>query len=238
MSPLQDAPYDVSLSELLRRDVHGDPHSRESKALPVLAVQGRSLDHPLSHGDDQTTRFQDRQESSGRDETGVRIVPPDQGFHALDAPRLHVDLRLIVELELLPLHRDTQLSFQRPACELRGVSLRIEMSATLSRQLGRAQGRLRLLHQSFCILGIVRIYGHTGAGGHGYILSLQSERLREDLVQHVIQRPRRGLHRPRHRLDDRECSACEMSEVLGILEASLQPISQQLQQMIAGVASE
>ena len=58
------------------------------------------LDHPLSNGDSQTNFFRKREKITREQEPTLRMPPPKQAFHPNDALTFHIDLRLIVKLEL------------------------------------------------------------------------------------------------------------------------------------------
>ena len=68
--------------------------------------------HPLTDRLDQPGLFGYGNEGARRQQSALRMVPAQQGFHTDHLAGAHVDERLVVELELLLLDRLAQSGFQ------------------------------------------------------------------------------------------------------------------------------
>src|SRR6185437_7942642 len=93
---------EIPLAELLRRQVHGHSYRADAGHLPCSRLPARFAQHPFPNRDDQAGLFGHGDEAAGRDETALRVAPANQRLGAVDTAGLHVNLRLVVQLELIP----------------------------------------------------------------------------------------------------------------------------------------
>src|SRR5262245_8751478 len=100
------------LRELRETEVHRHAHARETEALPTLRIDRRLPEHPLTDGDDQTRRLEQRQEVTGRKEPGFRMLPAQQRLGSHNAAGVPLDLRLVVQPKLVPLQRRLHAAFE------------------------------------------------------------------------------------------------------------------------------
>ena len=87
------------------------------------------------------------------------IMPTQQRLDALDAPRRDVDLRLIVQQELLLIERRPQLVLQTEPLGDIAVHLDLVVQVLLAGFLGLLERRLGALRQGVAVLAVDRIAG-------------------------------------------------------------------------------
>src|SRR6201996_9324329 len=85
-----------SIVQLHGRGIHGDHRvGGKRRHLPACGPQ-----HPLTNGGDEPDLFSDGNEYRGWDHAEGRMAPSQERLEADELPRLHGQLRLIVNLEL------------------------------------------------------------------------------------------------------------------------------------------
>src|SRR5205085_10138248 len=99
--------------ELTRREIHGHAQRWEAALLPVAQLFARGAQHPLADRDDAADLLRKRDEMLRLDESEARLVPANQRFEPDDLSRRDFHLRLVIELEFLPLHRAPQRGLER-----------------------------------------------------------------------------------------------------------------------------
>ena len=75
--------------------------------MPKLELAACLLEHPMAERQHRAGPLGDRNEGGGREQAARLVVPPDQRLEPDDASRGELDLRLVVELELALLQRDS-----------------------------------------------------------------------------------------------------------------------------------
>ena len=80
-----DAPRQVRLQQLARRQVDRHAQRRQPGTLPGRGLLDGAAQHPVADGDDQAGLFGDRDESIRRDAAQRRVLPAQQGLDADDA---------------------------------------------------------------------------------------------------------------------------------------------------------
>src|SRR2546429_4956514 len=102
---LTDHLQEVALPELKRRQIHRNAQRRQTLELPGTRLAAALAHHPFTDRVDQPARFRQRNELSRRDESPLRMLPAQQRLDAVNSARGGVDLRLVVQLELLQRQR-------------------------------------------------------------------------------------------------------------------------------------
>src|SRR5918996_157286 len=88
--------------KMARRDIHGDPHWRETLSAPGLDLCAGGMQHPLANGNDQTGLFSQGNEFQGRDKPIRLWAPPAyEGLHDIDSSTGEFDLRLIMQYKFI-----------------------------------------------------------------------------------------------------------------------------------------
>ena len=103
------------LAELARGQIHGDAKIGESHVPKRSRLQQRRSQNPIADEHDESAVLRDGEKTSRRHQAALGMPPSQQCFHTDDAHRADVDLRLIIDLELVPLHRLMQSVLQRQA---------------------------------------------------------------------------------------------------------------------------
>ncbi len=135
-----DAPRQVRLHQLARRQVHGHAHRRQPGALPGRRLFDGTAQHPVADGDDQAGLFGDRDEAIRRDAAQRGVLPAQQGLDADDVAMLQVHLRLVVQLELLVAQRMAQRRLQHQSFGVIVVARAgIDVDLVATQQLGLVQ---------------------------------------------------------------------------------------------------
>src|ERR1700736_7031872 len=93
--------------------------------LPVLSIGAGLSQHPTWQGADHSRLLGQAEEVARRQQPAARMIPPPQGLEADDRAIAQPNRRLVVEHELTPLQRVTQLGLQLHPIADRGLLLRL-----------------------------------------------------------------------------------------------------------------
>src|SRR6185312_12277916 len=104
-----DEPF---LEQLQRGEVYGDARRIESGFSPVFELTRRFAQCPSAHCNDHARSLEQRNEIAGRHKASFGIVPTDQRLEPDNPPRSELDLRLVIEDELLGLDRSLEPCFK------------------------------------------------------------------------------------------------------------------------------
>ena len=102
----------------------------------------------------------------GRDVAVLGVVPAGQGFDAIDPPRLHIDLWLIVERQLILLDGLTKLAGQRQVPNGVVIFLIVVECDMRLGLLGGIHRDVGALHQLTAIFRMLRIKGDASANAY------------------------------------------------------------------------
>ena len=116
---------------------------------------------PVAHRDNHSRRLEYMQEPARQGQSALRIVPAQQCFNAVNPSGGDVDLRLIVQNELMLVQGTAQTVFERQALRDLAVRLQLIVKIGLSGLLGAFQRGFRALSQSAGVLAIEGIAGNT-----------------------------------------------------------------------------
>ncbi len=163
--PLLHMLLQIVLIELLRRKIDRHPQNRQIPPLPFRdLVTGQAQDQ-IAQGGHQAQFLGQGNELVRRDQATFRMAPADQRFQADHKAGFQVDLRLIMQLELVvadgSLQGDTQPdTAQGGAVHIRPVKL-VALSAGLFRLI---HGGIGIAHQFVRVFGIIGEQGNPDAG--------------------------------------------------------------------------
>ena len=158
----------VALAKLLAGEIDRHAAVREPLVAPGAQLAAGGGQHPFADGDDQPGMLGHRDEVPGRHQARGRVVPAHQRLEAADGPGGAGDFGLVVEHELIVLHRPVQLAFDLQVAEGAGVdAVGIEgVGVGAERAAGVASGRGGVLVQFFRGLAVVRAHRDAHVQGH------------------------------------------------------------------------
>jgi hypothetical protein len=166
------------LAQLQRR--HVDRHARHGELLvaPELLVLYGAAPGPGTDLNDHAALFEQGDERGGRHQAMLRVLPAQQGLDRRHAPAIDLNLRLIVQDELVLREGLPQLAFQRelsrhPCRHLVGVE-----DVALTGGLRALQGRLGIREQRFRGRSVIRIQRDADAHGDAELGGRQHNRSR------------------------------------------------------------
>ena len=178
------------------------------------------------------------------------MAPAEQGLQADHGAARRLQLRLVVELELVAGQRRAQLALQRQALDRRGAepaAVELEIAAALP--LGMVHGEVGVLQQGLRIVAVIGEERDPDAGADHHRLLAQIERMVERR-EHPLGDPGRVLGPPELAEHDRELVAAEPGDrrlrtvaalardEIGAAQAGRQAMREGLQQAVAGVVAE
>src|SRR6202044_2128472 len=99
---------EVPPPKLHHRDVDRYAYRAQPDPPPSVAVLQGALHHPFADRNDQSGGLQHGQEARGEHQAVLGVVPTQQRFERFDVTADDVDLRLVVDLELLLVDRLAQ----------------------------------------------------------------------------------------------------------------------------------
>ena len=182
MDPRQQiAALDLQPGDVDRHPAHGQTRVEPGAALPAGLPQ-----HPGAQFADQAGILGHGDEARGRNQALLGMGPAGQGLDADQGTGAQVDLRLVVEPQLVQLQGLAQLSLQQDALE-GGVGhvLGIELVVVASPVLGAVHGGIGVLQQGLDRLAIAGIDADAHAGGDIELMGAQPQRRGEGLDEAV-----------------------------------------------------
>ena len=93
----------LRLVKLPGRQVHRHGQMQQAFVAPRFELLGCCGHDPLANGQNQATAFCNRNKFSRRDGTQLRMLPAQQRLHAQYLAGVGIDLRLVVQAQLLTL---------------------------------------------------------------------------------------------------------------------------------------
>ncbi len=97
----QYAIHKVPAPQLQGRDIHRDAYIQQAGVMPFADVANCLEKDPFADIDDGTGLLEQRNEYRRLDDAVFGVLPTKQRFETLDLAALDIDLRLIVEQELV-----------------------------------------------------------------------------------------------------------------------------------------
>ena len=103
---------EVGIRELAGRDVdaHVQVRGAGPVVLPAAQLRAGGLEDPAADRDDVPVGLGERDEAVGRQAPARRVLPADQRLDAGDPPGVELDERLVLEEQLVALHRQAELA--------------------------------------------------------------------------------------------------------------------------------
>jgi hypothetical protein len=95
------------------RNIDSNAQPGQPGVLPGTGLPARFAQDPAPDRQNRAARLGDRNEFARLQQSALRVTPADQRFHAGDRAALQVDLRLIMQRELLSLNRVSEVVFDR-----------------------------------------------------------------------------------------------------------------------------
>src|SRR3954451_22871348 len=129
----------------------------------------RSAERPRADLQNKPRLLQERDELHRRYETELRALPANQRLYTNDLARATVDLRLVVQDELLPVNRTAQLVLEGELLRHAGGHLLGIEEHPLALGLGFLKCRFGISQQCVAILGISREQGNSHTGSNAQL---------------------------------------------------------------------
>ena len=237
-------PIDVRAHVRLLEDIAGEVH-RDGQPVgggdlpaPVLELPRRGLQHPLIDGDDQAGLLRQPEKLGGRHEPEPRMLPARERLDRPDLARHHVDDGHVVDAELVAHQRAAQvaLHLHMGRRALDGFPLK-HRGPRLAQCLGPVHGHVRVAQDVLGLLVLRRSHRHPDARAGLDALPANLEGLPHHLV-HAVRHPHR-VRRSAHVVEPHgELVAAVPREGIAFAQAGLQPPSDLLQELIAGLVAE
>ena len=205
---------------------------------PFRRVDAGLVEDPRAEMANEPRLFRDAYEAAGQQEASLGVVPADERLEAHQLGRLGVVQRLVVKHELLALNGLAQLDLQGVGLLHLLVHRRLEGSADaaalrlrpIERQIGIADEFVRRPS----VLGIHR-HAHAGADRHAMAMDMK---LLRKLRDHALGQLLGVLAAAGIGLQDDELVAAEAGDQHALLRASLQPLGDAAEQLVADGMSE
>ena len=124
------------------RQVHRDDQV-QALAPPERALEERVIEHVLQERPDETGLLGRGDESIRPQQPVARVLPADEGLHAIDVPRADLDLWLEVDDEVAVLDRLAQLPDQQRRERISGLQIDSVPCCALGSHLGHRQSHVR-----------------------------------------------------------------------------------------------
>ena len=171
----------MRVAELQGREVDGhlQPHAR---GVPAGSLGAGRAQRPQADALDEPVLLGQGDELCWRHRAAHGVVPPEQGFDGLDAPRTNVDLWLVDQMELLFVECPVQEGDEIHALpDLIGQRRAVHLRVVAPQALRVVHGRVSMLEQRGAVLPVLGIQRNADAGGHPHLAPLQQKGLPDDL---------------------------------------------------------
>ena len=180
-----------------------DSRSGMSSAVPLDDLAARVAQHARAERLDHAGLLGDRDELVGPDHAALGIAPAQQRLDAARAARLHLDLRLVDEEELVVHQAAAHVGLElQPQLDARVHVGREEAVRVAARVLGRVHRGVGLLDEADAVLRVARIERDADRASQRRRLVGEPER-RLERVAHARQH-RHHLERRRLRIEARQ----------------------------------
>ena len=170
LQDLRDGAHDVQTIELHGREVYGDAQRHAGVLTPAVGDGTRPPQHPLADRDDQAGFFGQRDEVRWGDEAPL-VLPAQQRLGAGDAATGAIELRLVVQAQLVALQGVVELVFKQQGVRRgRGHALAVDLNAVAAIALGLVHGQVGVAHQRDRVRAVLRVERQADAGGHAQLM--------------------------------------------------------------------
>ena len=179
--------------ELDARHIDRQHRRRDALVTPEFELPACFLEHPMTERQYGAGPFRDRDEGRGSEQAARLVVPPDQRLEPNNASRGELDLRLVIELKLALLDRDSELvGDAHPLMHLKVEVVAMETVAVAALVLGAVEGKIGLHHHRLRTGEVGRIEGYADARGDADLVALDAEGRGEHLADPGGKIPGRG----------------------------------------------
>ena len=111
------------------------------------------------------------------------MFPAQQRFRPGDPPCGAIELRLVVQAQLVTLEGVVELVFQQQGVGRgRGHALAVDLDAVAPIALGLVHGQIGMAHQRHGVGAVLGVQGQTDAGGDAQLMFADPDRRIEHLV--------------------------------------------------------
>ena len=143
---------------------------------PAPQLGAGTLDDPMADRNDASRGLRDRNESVRKQESAGRMVPPDQRLETDNPAGRELDLRLVIELELVALQRMPQIAFRGDAFPNLPVELG-DVKAVLVAPLvlGAIEREVGLRHHVVGVLDLLGIGDDADARRRVHLIAVEHE---------------------------------------------------------------
>ncbi len=223
------------------RQVDGQTRQMQAPVPPVGNLATGFIEHPFTKRTDQTQLLGNRDELCRRHHTTLGVAPAQQSLGTGQLSAVTTELRLIVQLERLDLHRTAQVIFQRQPLQRLGIhAALIELERCLARSLGVIHGSVSVFQQHTAFRSVLRVKCDTDTGRHKEVTPLQHHCTRqrmEHLLRHMHRRRQRHITIRQTRQQHGELIATHPGHGVALANAGTQPLRHLLEDMVTrGVA--
>src|SRR5579863_3308947 len=170
---------EVPSTKLYRRDVDRDAYRAQPDPPPSVAVLQGALHHPFADRNDQSGRLQHGQEARGEHQAVFGMVPSQKRFEGFDVTADNVDLRLVVDLELLLVDRLAQPVLEHHPFGNFTAHLELVVQVLFAGFLRVLERRLGLLYQGAAVLSVDAVARHSRVAGNADTAAFDPEGLGE-----------------------------------------------------------
>ncbi len=183
----QRARHDVGqadVAELHGRQVDGHHHRRHAGVDPGLQLRDGGAQHPFADRDDLAAGLGQRDELGRRDEAELGMLPAQQRLDAHELLAVGVQLRLVVQQQLVALQRAAQCRLQLQLARRALLHAgREEAPRRLALVLGAVHRRVGVARQDLVVVAVRRIAGDADRHRHAQLVALHHARLGQALQQ-------------------------------------------------------
>ncbi|MDV7392589.1 hypothetical protein RZS08_14580, partial [Arthrospira platensis SPKY1] len=155
----------LGIQQVARRQVKPDTDLPPC-ALPRRALAHRALEHPKRDRTDVASLFGKRDEVHRRHEAALWMYPAHQRLDAERGGRAKIVLGLVVEHQLVGLHRLAQFGEQGQPSGVAAVMRGVVQTMTGMGALGLVHGHVGAPHQFTGIAAMIGVKGDANAGAH------------------------------------------------------------------------
>ena len=207
-------------------------------------------DSPHAHLADQAGLLGDGNEAEGRNHALLGMLPAHQGFDADHRPGFGIDLRLVVEQQLVAFQRPSQVRLQaQPVHALRIHAVVVEQEGILAAGLGLVHRRVRRLEQTLDGVGVAWGDCDTDAGGYHQLVFVDTDGLQQAVekplghlahgvvVLHLVQHHSKLVAAQARHIDTR-LAVDIVGHHVTVAHAAGQPLRHFLQQEVTGAVTQ
>jgi hypothetical protein len=233
-----DHQLDAALAELHGAEIDRELHAQEPLLTPDPVLGAGGLQHPGGQGGDEPDILGEPDELARPDDAAMRVVPADQRLHADDPPAVELDLRLVVDEELVAGQGLAELALEGHRAPGGEVHLgREEAIGVAARGLGPVHREIGVLQERPHGLAVGRKKRDADRGRDVHLLLVDDEGLGEGVAQAPGELGR-IVDPAKRRLEDDELVGAEPGDAVGLAQAPGETAGHGAQQAVAEAVAE